>query len=82
MIISHKHKFIFIKTRKTAGTSIEIFLSQFCGKNDTLTPIGEGESLRKEQDIVPSHYLKNEFLAKTLSIMKNASKPLHPFLKK
>ena len=39
MIISHKYKFIFIKTRKTAGTSIEIYLSQYCDKNDTLTPI-------------------------------------------
>lgn len=39
MIISHKHKFIFIKTAKTAGTSIEIFLSQHCGCLDVVTPI-------------------------------------------
>jgi hypothetical protein len=39
MIISHKYKFIFIKTKKTAGTSIEIFLSQYCGEGDILTPI-------------------------------------------
>jgi len=39
MIISHKYKFIFVKTAKTAGTSIEIFLSQHCGPMDVITPI-------------------------------------------
>jgi hypothetical protein len=39
MILSHKHKFIFIKTAKTAGTSIEVFLSRHCGPNDIVTPI-------------------------------------------
>jgi hypothetical protein len=39
MILSHSHRFIFIKTRKTAGTSIEVFLSQHCGPEDVFTPI-------------------------------------------
>lgn len=39
MIVSHKYRFIFVKTFKTAGTSIEVYLSQFCGPDDILTPI-------------------------------------------
>jgi hypothetical protein len=39
MILSHAHRFIFLKTNKTAGTSIEIALSKFCGPDDIITPV-------------------------------------------
>ncbi len=39
MIASFRHNFIFIKTRKTAGTSIEMALSQSCGPDDVVAPI-------------------------------------------
>lgn len=41
MIVSHKHKFIFLKTQKTGGTSVETGLSQFCGEDDIITPDDE-----------------------------------------
>jgi hypothetical protein len=48
MIISHKHKFIYFKTRKTASSSLEIAISKFCGQEDVITPILEGgEEIRK-----------------------------------
>ena len=37
MIISHTHKFIFIKTRKTAGSSVEHILSKRLGPDDICT---------------------------------------------
>lgn len=59
MIISHKHKFIFIKSRKTAGTSVEIGLSALCGPEDIITPIiPEDESMRSEMGFRgPQNYI-------------------------
>ncbi len=47
MIVSHAHKFIFLKTKKTAGTSIELALTRLCGDDDIITPLTEiDEALR------------------------------------
>ncbi|NJL83552.1 MAG: chondroitin 4-O-sulfotransferase [Chloroflexaceae bacterium] len=43
MIVSHEHQFIFLKTTKTAGTSIEIALSQHCGPKDIITRIAKND---------------------------------------
>jgi hypothetical protein len=49
MIISHKHRFIFVKTTKTAGTSVELALSRICGPDDVITPVAPAdEAARRE----------------------------------
>lgn len=49
MIISYKHKFVFVKTTKTAGTSIEIALARHCGDDDVITRIAdEDEKIKME----------------------------------
>lgn len=47
MIFSRKHKFVFIKGRKMAGTSIEIALSSYCGAEDVVTPISPVDELHR-----------------------------------
>lgn len=47
MIVSHEHKFIFLKTKKTAGTSIELALTQYCGPRDILTPLTAIDEARR-----------------------------------
>lgn len=50
MIISHRYRFIFIKNLKTAGTSIETYLSPHCGEQDVLTPITPPEQGHEPQN--------------------------------
>lgn len=39
MILSKKHRFLFVKGAKVAGTSVEVLLSHLCGSEDIITPI-------------------------------------------
>ena len=41
MILSHEHKFIYVKTYKTGSTSIEAALSSVCGPKDVITQASE-----------------------------------------
>jgi Sulfotransferase family len=47
MILSHEHKFIFFRTKKTAGTSIELALSELCGPDDIITPLTREDEARR-----------------------------------
>ena len=62
MIVSHLHRFIYIKTKKTASSSIEAALSTLCGPDDVITPaseeiVREFEGERKAQNFRLRHPL-------------------------
>jgi sulfotransferase famil protein len=44
VLLSHKHRFIFVKTRKTGGSSLQAFLAEHCGPDDVLPPLEGYES--------------------------------------
>jgi hypothetical protein len=71
MIISHRHRFIFLKTLKTASSSVEIALSHYCGPDDVITPTREdlaeqraisGQNYRLVGPLVPKRPLWRRIL--------------------
>jgi hypothetical protein len=58
VIVSHEHGFVFMKTRKTAGTSVEIALSRVCGDDDVITPVTDDDEVlrRAHGGRGPQHY--------------------------
>lgn len=83
MIISHRHKFIFIKPQKTAGTSVELLLSKVCGPDDIITPLGydPDPNVRKKHNAKsPQNYfrpkpLKNWELREGYWLLRRGIKP-------
>lgn len=47
MIVSYEHGYIFIKTVKVAGTSVELALSRHCGPDDVITPVYPRDEIRR-----------------------------------
>jgi len=59
MILSHEHRFIFVKTGRTASTSTELALSTVCGPDDIITPTTD-ERIRMEiGGLAPQNCLKS-----------------------
>lgn len=81
MILSHKYKFIFIKGKKVAGTSIEIALSSLCGKNDIITPITPIDELVRIkngvhcQNFCTDKKILDEYILKLNSYQENIKAP-------
>jgi hypothetical protein len=59
MIISHRHKFIFIKTHKTAGSSMEMALGPLCGPEDIITSMEDNEHTG-----IPRNYYADTFIGR------------------
>ncbi len=81
MILSHRHRFIFIKTEKTAGTSVELALARVCGPGDIITPVVHpadrqlrdslGPGYRREQNYhIPWEYLTPLDLARAAKTLQ------------
>ncbi len=75
MIVCHEHRFIFMKTLKTAGTSVEIELSRVCGPTDIITPLpAEDEAVRAERGGRPGQNYEAPPLAERVHEHIRASK--------
>ena len=72
MIISHKHKFIFIKTPKAAGTSVEAFFAPLLGDADVISRAQDGETI-----YYPDANIPKEWTRPTMTAMRREIKEGH-----
>jgi len=67
MIISYSRNFIFVKTKKTAGSAIEAALSVYAGPEDVVTPLGQTEEFDRQKlypDVLPRNFASNKDIEK------------------
>ena len=73
MIISHSNKFIFIKSFKTAGTSVEAALSKYCSGSDIVTPLNDYRHNRDENgEFIHKAMNAEEFIELNLPNLQHA----------
>lgn len=72
MIVSHKYRYIFIKNRKIAGTSLEIYLNKFRGNDDVFTPISLFHENHYPQNYIGTFRLIQELLKTHFKYAKNS----------
>ena len=72
MIISHKHKFIFLHARKCAGTTMEIIINKYLGPNDI--QIGSWVETLANSGNFNKKAIKNSFFS--ISALKRTYKKL------
>jgi hypothetical protein len=66
MIISHRYKFIFIKTHKTAGSSMEMALGPLCGPDDIITPMESNRDTRIPRNYHEARWIGRAYAASRL----------------
>jgi hypothetical protein len=72
VIISHSRRFIFIKTVKTAGTSLEMALSKYCSEGDVLAQLEPREEAQRRDvaGIGAQGHLKPASAMKRMELMR------------
>ncbi len=76
MILSLKHRFLFVRGRKVAGTSVEIALSMLCGPEDIAHPlISVDERIRQDMGGHCGNYSDNPPFERAFIEMIRAAPP-------
>lgn len=78
MIAARKHNFIFLKTMKTAGTSVELALSPHCGPNDIITPISAQHDIRRLKDdgVAPRNFAPGDVVDRYRKALRKGNQKL------